>query len=88
MAGFAHAALDVHQPRNHQAVRGVDLLLGGKTFRCIADGDDELVVDVQVGDPVETARGVDHAAAVDAQLHASSCGWAIIDITAMRTAMP
>src|SRR5690606_35469952 len=103
VARLAQGGAEVDQAgRGDQAI-GVQRLAGFEAGRRLADGDDLGGVQIEVGDPVQAAGGVDDAGTEDtggrhqfcysAAWSASSWRCAVwplmaMDMTAMRTAMP
>ena len=71
--------------RDHQAAR-VDRAVGAEVGRHRADGNDPAAGNGHIPELVAARGWIDHPAAVDQDFHASFP--AMIDITAMRTAMP
>src|SRR5690606_4192744 len=95
---LAQAHIQIDQAGTGNQAAGVYGHGGLEALRGVAEGVDQTVVDMHVGDLVELAGRVDHPGAADGNTHAHSapcldwrwvvCPAMAIDITAMRTAMP
>ena len=90
MPRFAQAHRQIDQAgRNHQAARvdaAVGVEVGTDAAVLIAEADDATGGDGHVADAVASVGGIDDATIFDKYLHAEFP--AMVDITAMRTAMP
>src|SRR5262249_45832012 len=79
----------VHQAGRDDAAARVDGAVGAEALGDVAHAQHAAGGQGHVADLVEVARGIDHAAIADQDLHAASRTLpATMPITAMRTAMP
>src|SRR5690606_7206689 len=95
---LAQADIQIDQTGTGDQAAGVYGHRGLEALWGVAEGVDQTVVDMHVGDLIELAGRVDHPGAADGNTHAHSApclGWRWVvcpamamDITAMRTAMP
>src|SRR6185369_4822411 len=85
-AGLAQARREVDQTRRHDEPARIEAAVGSKLARRGARGDDAARGDGQVAGFVASRGGVQQPSVADEDVHASFPE--MMDITAMRTAMP